>query len=156
MKKVESERESKAKTETQRQETARLAEAWEGVAEKGATKYPDFHEKVGDLKPGVEAWSDAIIQSDNGHDVAMHLANNPKEAERIIGLHPRQQFLEIGRLSAKLAAAPAPVKTPSKAPPPISPESGAASVPDTNPFKPQPFEEYLRKRPKEFSGAHRS
>jgi hypothetical protein len=154
VKKAESAREAKAKEETQKQEQTRLTEAWEEVADKGQSKYPDFHEKVGDLKP-TTPWAVAIMETDNGHDVAMHLANHPKEAERIIGLHPRQQFLEIGKLSAKLASAPAPVRTPSKAPAPIQPESGAATVPDTDPYKPQPFEQYLKTRPKSFSGANR-
>lgn len=154
VKKAEAAREAKQREESQRQEQTRLTEAWDEIAERGTEKYPDFHEKVGDLKP-TTPWAVAIMESENGHDVAMHLANNPKEAERIIGLHPRQQFLEIGKLSAKLAAAPAPVRTPSKAPPPIQPESGAASVPDNDPFKPQPFEQYLRTRPKQFSGANR-
>lgn len=154
VKKTERERETAQRAEQQKADQQRLADAWEDVADQGTTKYPDFHEKVGDLKP-TTPWAVAIMECENGHEVAYHLATNPKEAERIVGLNPRQQFLEIGKLSAKISAQPAPAKTPSKAPPPITPESGAATVPDNDPFKPQPFEQYMKTRPKSFSGANR-
>ena len=155
VKKADAAREVKQREESQKQEQVRLAERWEEVADEGTTKYPDFHEKVGDLKP-TTPWAVAIMESENGHEVAYHLATHPKEAERIVGLPWRQQFLEIGKLSVKLAAQPEPVKKPSKAPPPIAPETGAATVPVTDPFKPQPFEQYIKNRPKEFSGGYRS
>lgn len=152
VKKAEAARDKTQREESRRQQVAQLAERWEEAADEGTAKYPDFHEKVGDLKAGIAAWSDAIMECENGHDVAYHLASNSKEAERIVGLPPHKQFLEIGKLSVKLAAQPEPVRKPSKAPPPIAPESGAATVPVTDPFKPQSFQDYLRTRPKEFSG----
>jgi hypothetical protein len=64
--------------------------------------------------------AETIRASDSGPDVAYHLGQNPKEAERISALPPFLQAKEIGRIEAKLAAEP-PSKKTSSAPAPIKP-----------------------------------
>lgn len=81
----------------------RLAEA--------SQKYPDIAEKVldpnlptlGSLNPAVR---DALLTSPNFGDVAYYLASNPQEAWRLAQTHPVQAVMELGTLSARLAAAP--------------------------------------------------
>ena len=108
---------------------AKMTSDWEARATKAVSKYEDFEEIVGELKP-TTPWAVAIMRSENGEDVAYHLGKHPQEARKILALEPEDQFLEIGRLSAKLAAAPTEKpKTPSKAPAPITPVAAGNSAP---------------------------
>jgi hypothetical protein len=109
--------------ETQRATQQKLQAAWEKTLNKAEDKYDDFDQVVGELKP-TTPWALAIMRAENGDDVAYHLGKNMAEAQRIIALDPIDQFLEIGRLSAKLALQPATPKEPSKAPAPIKPVGG--------------------------------
>jgi len=67
--------------------------------------------------------AEAILDSDLAPKVVKFLYKNPEEAERIAELSPARQAVEIGKLEAKLSAAPAPAKK-SGAPAPISPMAG--------------------------------
>lgn len=146
--------ELKAREDKQRQEQAQSAqkaiiEKWTEDISAGEDKYDDFAEVVGDLKP-TSPWSIAIMESENAADVAYYLGKHLKEAQKIISLSPVKQIYEIGRLSYKLAQTPVAPKQPSKAPPPITPITGSASVSDHE-IKPQmPYEEYMKVRPKTF------
>lgn len=119
------EHQSKQRAEQEKQQQALLVQDWETKAERGSDKYDDWQEVVGELKP-TTPWAVGIMQVENGEDVAHFLGKNEKEAKRIIGLPPYAQLLEIGRLSAKLAAEPPKPKTPSKAPAPVAPLTGAS------------------------------
>jgi hypothetical protein len=144
------ERDTKARTETQRQAQTRLAAQWEDKIERAADKYDDFEDVVGNLKPGVP-WVDAIMEAENGEDIAYFLGKNEKEARRIIGLAPLSQIREIGRLEAKLLADP-PVKPkkPSAAPEPIKPLSGNAPPPGgDSPQSSDDFPTWMKKRLKQ-------
>lgn len=127
--------ESKRQKDAQDAQQKALSESWRTKVERGDTKYDDFDSVVGDLKP-VKPWSAAIIQAENGEDVAYFLGKNTKEAQRIDALDPLSQILEIGRISATLAAAPAQKPNISKAPKPIDPlqgtTGGAKGEPDPN------------------------
>lgn len=102
-----------------------ITESWETSVDKGAAKYEDFEQVVGDMKPDT-AWKIAIMQCENADDVAYYLGKNMTEARRIIGLEPLAQIREIGKLEAKLLATPPTPKPASKAPAPITPITGAA------------------------------
>ena len=147
----------KEKEESARKEAFSAAQRemltqWEGQVDKATDKYDDFHEIVGELKAGVTPWGDAIMQSENGADIAYHLAKHEKEAERIFKLPPAKQFIEIGKLSAKLSLAPEAPKKPSKAPAPIAPVTGAAETGEVNVSDPMPFEKYMKVGAKMFRG----
>jgi len=73
--------------------------------------------------------AEAILESDAAPKVVKFLYNNPEEAERIAELSPARQAVEIGKLEAKLSAAPAPAKK-SGAPAPITPVGGNKSKSD--------------------------
>lgn len=96
---------------------------WETKVTKAESKYEDFDEIVGELQP-TTPWAVAIMEADNGADVAHYLGTNLGEAKRIMALPPHKQHLEIGRLSAKLEMTPFAPKTPSRAPAPIKPVGG--------------------------------
>ena len=107
----------------QRAQIQALQTNWETRVAAAEAKYDDFDEVVGDLKP-TTPWAVALMDADNGPDVAHYLGKNLDEAKRIMALPPSRQVLEIGRLSAKLEMTPSVPKTPSKAPAPISTVSG--------------------------------
>ena len=142
----------KNRQETHSAELRRMSSDWEKQVDEVADEYDDFQEVVGDLKPGVAAWSDAIMLSDNGPKVAHYLGTHQKEAERIIALTPQRQFLEIGKLSVKLAQAPEPKKAPSKAPPPITPVTGTGTPQEAAINDPMPMEQYMKVGAKMFRG----
>ena len=139
---------TKRQTEAQKQAQARLVETWEEKAERAEEKYEDWASVVGRLQP-TTPWAMALMHAENGEDVAYHLGKNLKEAARIQELQPIQQILEVGRLAAKLAAEPPKPKTPSKAPAPITPLSGAASAATDAPSEQDDMRTWIRKRNKQ-------
>lgn len=133
--------ESKQKQDAEKKEIDTLVANWD--AKVADSKYDDFYDVVGDLKP-TSPWSRAVMEEDNGDEVAYYLGKHLKEVQRIAGLSPLSQAREIGKLSFKLANAPDKPKQPSKAPAPIEPVSGTAVV-ATDEIKPnQDFESYRK------------
>ena len=122
---------------------AKLAQDWEARTAKATSKYEDFEEIVGELKP-TTPWAVAIMRSENGEDVAYHLGKHPQEARKILALEPEDQFLEIGRLSARLANVETKPKTASNAPKPITPVQTEAKPSGDEIRENQPFEEYRK------------
>lgn len=92
-------------------------------------KYDDYEQVAYNPRlPITETMAETIRLSDIGPDLAYHLGQNPKEADRISKLSPLSQAKELGRLEAKLADAP-PVKRTTTAPAPISPVTPRSSSP---------------------------
>lgn len=135
---------AKKQREQANQFQSQLLASYAEKAERGEEKYPDWNEKVGDIKP-ASPWAVAAMQADNAEDVLYHLATNRKEFNRIAGLDAISQTREIGKLEAKLLATPAKVAEPSKAPPPIKPVSGPASVPNEAPSDKDDIGTWMRK-----------
>lgn len=150
-KQAEKEFETKQRTESEKAATQRLASDWEEKADRGAEKYPDWNEKVGELKPESPLLM-AIMEAENGDDVAHYLASNRKEAQRISGLPLISQIREIGRLEQKLLSEPEKPKAPSKAPAPITPLKGAATPVSDTPSENDDMRDWMRKRNKQVSG----
>jgi hypothetical protein len=140
--------EAKQRQQSAQQAQAQLTSAWEERSEKGLDKYDDFADVVGELKP-TNPVTAAIMQADNGEDIAYHLGKNPKEAMRIAGLQPMQQIMAIGYLGAKLASEPPKAKQPSKAPPPPTPVSGARPVPSETHDPNDDMKTFIKKRNRE-------
>lgn len=151
IKQAEKDREARQRDETTKQERQKLVSSWEEKADKGLEKYDDWTDIVGELAPGTPI-TDAIMDADNGHDIAHYLGKNPKEAERISKLPWRSQIREIGKLESKLAAVPEKPKAPSKAPAPITPVSGAATVANDVPSDNDDMKSWIRKRQKQVHG----
>lgn len=148
--KVLKEHQAKQQTEAQERQRSALLKSWEEKQERGASKYDDFEDVVGDLQPN-SPWSAALMKAPNGDEVAYHLGKNIKEAQRIASLDPIDQFLEIGRLSASLAAEPPKAKAPSKAPPPITPLTGTTPA-ETGPSEQDDMKTWFKKRQQQVHG----
>lgn len=142
--KVSKEFETKQRTQAQHAAVQRLHVDWEAKVTRAESKYEDFDSVVGELQP-TTPWAVAVMKAENGEDVAHYLGTNMKEAQRIASLDPVDQFIEIGRLSAKLQATPVEPKTPSNAPPPIKP-LGGSSPPSTKKLIDMPQDEFEEKR----------
>jgi len=84
-------------------------------------QYDDFEQVAYNPRlPITSVMAQTIQASEVGPDVIYYLGTNPKEADRISHLAPFLQAKEIGRIEAKLVAAP-PVKKTTTAPAPIAP-----------------------------------
>ena len=122
---------------------------WETAVEKVSDKYEDFDAVVGNLVPNNPV-TVAIMEAENAGELAYYLAKNPTEAMRIVNLHPRAAIREIGKLEAKLLAEPAKAKSPSRAPAPITPLTGASPSTAKSLSDPDlPYEEFVKIREKQ-------
>ena len=100
-----------------------IMEAYHDKEEEVRGKYDDFDQVAYNPNlPITDVMAETIRASEIGPELAYHLGNNPKEAERIARLSPFLQAKEIGKIEAKLADAP-PVKKTTSAPAPIKPVS---------------------------------
>ena len=114
--------------EAQKQQ-AEIMEVYHDREEEARSKYDDFDQVAYNPNlPITDAMAETIRASDIGPDLAYHLGQNPKEAERIARLSPLHQARELGKIEAKLAAEP-PQKKISSAPAPISPVTARATNP---------------------------
>ncbi len=143
--------ETKQRTESQQKAHQKLVSDWETKAERGADKYDDWQDKVGELKP-TAPFVAALMEADNGDDIAHYLGSNPKEAQRIAQLPPLSQVREIGKLEAKLLSTPEKPKTPSKAPAPITPLTGTATISTDQPSDTDDYATWFKKRNKQAHG----
>lgn len=134
-----------------RSEEQELASEWEQKATKAEDKYEDFDEVVGVLQPTNPVFR-AIMQADNGEDIAYHLGKNMEEARRILSLDPVRAIREIGKLEVKLAATQSKEKAPSKAPAPIAPVSGKTGVLTNDLSDDDDIGMWIKKRSKQVRG----
>ena len=140
--------EAKQRVQTAQQARQRLIADWEEKADRAIDKYDDFQQVVGNLEPN-SPFVAAIMEAENGEDIAYHLGKHLAEARRIASLSPVTQIREIGKLEAKLQAEPVKPKAPSKAPAPITPVSGAAQVATDVPSESDDYPTWLKKRQKQ-------
>jgi hypothetical protein len=110
-----------ARREAEREQMA-LLEAYHEREEAARDKYDDFEQVAyNNALPITTVMAQTIQASELGPDIAYFLGSNPKEAERISRLPQFLQAKEIGKIEAKMADSPAPVKKTTSAPPPIKP-----------------------------------
>lgn len=111
------------------QDAVAVREAYEDRAEAARERYDDFEQVAyNPAVPVTQAMAEAIMADELGPELLYHLGSNVSEASRIAKLPAIQQAREIGKLSAKLAAAP-PAKTTSSAPAPITPVAARTVAP---------------------------
>jgi len=115
---------------------ARMYAEYHSRADAFSRSVPDY-EAVAHTAPISDSVADVIRESEHGPAVAYWLGKNPAEAQRISGLSPRRQAVEIGRIEARLEAAKSAPKpnTVSKAPEPLTPLRGRAT-PSANSLSP--------------------
>ena len=144
------EHQTKQRQAQQQAAVKKLTQDWEAKSSRGMQKYDDFDEIVGELKP-QSAWAVAVMEEDNGDEIAYYLGKHLKEMHKIAALTPAGQIREIAKLSIKLAATPEAPKKASKAPPPINPVTEPAA-PSGELRENMPFEEYRKWGNKTFRG----
>lgn len=149
--KAAKEQETKQRTESQQKAHQKLVSDWETKAERGSDKYDDWQEVVGDIKP-TAPFVAALMEADNGDEIAHYLGKHPKEAQRIASLQPLSQVREIGKLEAKLLSQTVEPKVPSKAPAPITPLTGAAAANSSEPSESDDTGAWIKKRQKQVHG----
>jgi hypothetical protein len=112
-------------------------------AREAEARYPDFRDKVATLGRSVpDALANAI--ADAGPDVAYHIASNPEEARRLIGLPLHRAALELGRIDARLTEQRKTRNT-TAAPPPAPTVSPTSSVP-ASPYSAKSMADYIKAR----------
>lgn len=115
--------------EAEQQQTATRFELYQERVSTALDAMPDYHEVVGGSDVPAEAHVlEAILDSEQGPQLAYHLAKHPDVAQRLNEMTPVQAAREIGRLEAQLAQpkteTPPPKRT-TNAPPPINPVRGS-------------------------------
>ena len=151
--------------EAEQQEQREIFEAFGERQDKVRAAHDDYDEVVGGNLQIPQSALLAIIELDNGPEVAYHLAKNPELPKKLMDLSPLKAVAEIGRLSAILATPaqeaanppalrtpeqeagkpPAPKKPASGAPPPITPVGGGTTKTDV-PLDEMEYQEYRRAR----------
>ena len=135
--------EAKQRQEATQAQSRKMAQEWESKVSKAQAKYDDWDEVVGDIKP-TTPWAYAMMEADNGHDIAHYLGTHSAEVKRISALSPSSQFREIGKLELKLQTPAEPPKKPSKAPAPIEPVKGDAKSSGDDIEPQMDFEKYKK------------
>ena len=143
--------EAKQRQTAQQAQSQKMAQEWEAKVSKAQAKYDDWDEVVGDIKPNTP-WAYAMMEADNGHDIAHYLGTHLAEVKRIAALTPSSQFREIGKLELKLQAPVEPPKKPSKAPAPIEPVKGDAKSSGDDIEPQMEFEKYKKIGDRMFRG----
>lgn len=123
-------------------QVTQMQKSWQQQVETASKAHADFADVVySDDFQCSPAMMQALVAESNGAEVAYHLATNPDEAAKLIGLEPVQQIIAIGKLSAKLDA-PKPV---SKATPPLKPLGSQAAAVSKAPAEESEAEYFARR-----------
>lgn len=96
---------------------------------------------------GAHAIADSVLESDHPGPILRYLHSRPDEFQRLSTLHPVQAMREMGKLEARLEAAPsgpAPVPT-SQAKPPIKPVGSSAPATDDEGSEGESVEAHIRR-----------
>lgn len=149
---TEAELTQKARTEAQERDNRALQAAWTERKAAFAADHADYAEvaEADDVQITLPMAA-AILNDDDGPAVAYFLGQNKDEAARIALLAPARQAVEIGRIAARLSAAP-PAK-PVKADP-INPLGARNNAGPKSPDE-ESADEYYERRTKEIQAQRR-
>lgn len=120
-------------------------------------RYDDFDDVVGKSTPIPQSVVLAIIEMDNGPDVAYYLGKHPEICKKLVGMGQLSAVAEVGRISANLTPTEeveegneriTVPKVPTRAKEPIRPVSGS-STKSSIPLDELPYAEYARIRAKQ-------
>ncbi len=145
--KAEETRKAEEQRRAQEAQVLQVQESWAAARTKAIEKYPDYVE-VAEAEPKdggptiTDAMAAAILQVENGTDVAYHFGQNPEESLRIASIpNPVRQFIEIGRIAERLAT-PRPVVRRAR---PVEHITDAPNPADTTDAEPD-METYAKQR----------
>lgn len=122
----------KATREQQEQEHQRTVSIKTESLYTKAAEISGFDREAFDALPLTAAIAAAVTESDIAPKLMAHMAANPEDVQRIAYLPPVRQAAEIGKLEAKILAAPPPPR-PSNAPAPITPVGASKGTLEKNP-----------------------
>lgn len=155
--KFEQRLEQQRKEDRQKQATAAAQERagkMADLADAARGKHEDYDEvlEAADDIQVSASLRDALVESENLPELQYHLVKNPAEVARLNALTPIAAAREIGKLEAKLTAAP-PVEPPAtpkpksatKAPEPITPV-GSGSSGSAKPLDQESYQDFKRRR----------
>lgn len=155
--KEKEESDRKAKVEEER---LKIFQSWDEKVDAIREEVKDFDDIMANSEVKISnEIRDAIIESDIGPKILLHLAQNPKEAEKIGKLTVGKALIALGKMEAKLTEVPKKeesiVKTKepemSKAPPPINPLHGASTPVDIHSEFTQNTSNYYTSTPGNFA-----
>lgn len=116
-------RQEQERRQTQAQQTKQQKQqTFVENAQKMQADAPDFWQ-VATTFPMSDAMEEAILDSEQGPQVAYHLGQHPEQATRIAQMSPYAAAREIGRLEQKLSIPTKPATT--SAPDPVKPVGGS-------------------------------
>lgn len=116
---------------------------------KGSEKYDDFRERVfADDYEMTDAMIASASETKTPADVVYYLSQHPEEASRIAALPTTLQAYEIHALASKVAAPPATTKAPA----PITPQTGTASVEKR--LEDAEYDDFVKIRRKQIAAKH--
>lgn len=133
-----------------------IVDTWNESRAKAIERYPDFvdlvEKEASEGGPTItSAMTAAILNTENGTEVAYFLGQNVDESVRIAGLStPLKQIMEIGRIAERLANPPRRARPA----PPIEPIDGTGNEADTSEREPT-MEEYAATRLPQLRAARR-
>lgn len=136
----------------------KIQDSWNEKVVTAQEKYPDYMEvTMATPENGGPTISDpmvaALVEADNGPDVAYFLGQNPDESQRIAALPTvAAQMLAIGRLAERIANPPR-RRSPPPAPP-IEPIDTGTNTADTSEVEPD-MASYAAKRLRELNADRR-
>ncbi len=125
--------EGEARAEAERRQAA-VFQSWSQRMDAARQAHDDFDEIVDQDIPVTQAMQQAMLDSEQGAELAYYLGSKPEEAERIAKLSPVAQIRELGKLEVALSGGsspqsssqPKPTKRISSAPTPPTRLSGKA------------------------------
>jgi len=100
--------------------------------------------------PVSEIMAEAIIDSDLGAKIVVHLNDHPEKADEIYALPPARQAAALGRLEAELSA-PKPKPKKSGAPDPINPVKAGGGDARPKYYEGMSFDEFVKVRRQELN-----
>lgn len=132
----------------QQAEQAEVAQQWDKRQQEAIAAIPDYAEVIGKSEVIVPPYvHQALLESEQGPEMAYYLALHPEEAKRIAAMKPLaaiKRLLSLERdLKPEEAKPVSELPKKSKAPEPINPVRGAAT---SSPGKAESYEDYKRRR----------
>jgi hypothetical protein len=137
-----------------RQHEANMAviQKWQDRLEKTKAKYADWDDvTMSDNVRVTEQMLVAMVNDDDGPEIAYWLGKNPQEAARIAALSPVAQYTAIGRIAELVTKAEPSKSGGSQLPKPIKP-IGGRSAPSMKSPEMESMEEYAARRASERRG----
>lgn len=154
------ENKSQAQVEAKKSEEARTQEVFKSYNQRlseARGRYEDYDEVVGQDISIPQSAKVAIIELENGPDIAYYLGQHPEVCEDLLELSDVQAVAHIGAISSALRPAEGEKESPKTvgtlAPPPIKPVAGA-STKSTVPLDELPYREYRAIRDRQTKGRY--